>query len=42
VRVGLELKTLFKRLKLFEEDILRYQHSRIIGDRTIILRRRRR
>lgn len=40
VRVGLELKTLFKQLKLFEEDILRYQHSRIIGDRTIILRRR--
>ena len=42
VRVGLELKTQFKQLKLFEEEFLRYQHSRIIGDRTIILRRRRR
>lgn len=42
IRVGQELKLQFKQLKLFEEEFLRYQHSRIIGDRTIILRRRRR
>lgn len=42
IRVGQELKLQFQRLKLFEEEYLRYQHSRIIGDATIILRRRRR
>lgn len=42
VRVGIELKHQFRQLRLFEEEYLRYQHSRIIGDRTIILRRRRR
>ena len=37
-KLGVELKTLFKAYKLFEEDILKYEYSGIMNERTVILR----